>query len=543
MRVALAQLDATVGDVRGNMARVRAAAKKASAQGADLTVFPEQMLGGYPALDLLEDPGFVRANREALKALAREAGEMGLLVGFVDENPRAAGKPVANAAALLHRGKVAAVRWKTLLPTYDVFDEARHFEPAAGNEPVRFLGRRLGVTICEDAWSRRGPRRLYAKDPVASLAAAGCDFLVNLSASPFERGKTALRRGLFAAQARRARKPFLYCNLVGGDDELIFDGGSLVFDARGRLAARGKAFAEDLVVVDLGALAPLPPEPETPDIQEVSAALELGLRDYARKCGFAKVLVGLSGGIDSAVVCALAVRALGAASVTGVSMPSMHSSEGSVVDAEALARNLGIRLLSLPITDIYRSFMKTLSGPFSGTREGAAEQNLQARIRGTLLMALANKEDGLLLSTGNKSELSVGYCTLYGDMSGGLSVLADVPKVAVYELARWINRGGEVIPRSSIEKAPSAELKPGQKDQDDLPPYETLDAILTAYIEGRKEAEEIAALGYPPALVGDILGRIDRAEYKRRQAAPSLKISPKAFGAGRRMPIARGSYR
>ena len=545
MKVALAQINASAGDVRGNLAKISEFARRARGLGAELAVFPEQSLAGYPALDLWEERGFVKENLSALKSLCRGSGEMALLVGFVARNPRRTGKPVCNAAALLHRGRVAAIRAKSLLPTYDVFDEARYFEPAASNPPIRFKGVKLGVTICEDAWAqdRTGERRLYPRDPVRRQVAEGAELLINLSASPFERGKSARRLKLLSAHARKAGMPLLYCNMIGGNDELIFDGQSLAFDARGRVAARGKAFEEDLLLVDTQALRPLGGPIFLGEIEEVRRALVLGIRDYARKCGFTRVFVGLSGGIDSALTCALAVDALGAGGVTGVAMPSMYSSRGSLADARALALNLGIRFLTLPISPIFQAYRKTLGKILPAQPEGLAEQNIQARIRGSLLMALTNREGGLLLSTGNKSELAAGYCTLYGDMSGGLAVLADVPKGTVYELSRWINRGKPVIPRNSIDKAPSAELKPNQKDQDDLPPYDVLDSVLTAYVEGRHEPEEIARKGFDRALVEDILGRIDRSEYKRRQAPPCLKISPKAFGVGRRMPIARGSHR
>jgi len=544
MKIALAQIDAKVGDVRGNLALIRSAAARGAEADADLIVFPEQCLGGYPALDLWEEPGFVRANSEALSALAKDRHETACLVGFTGANAARTGKPIHNSAALLHRGKVVSIRNKSLLPTYDVFDEARYFEPAKDNKPVRFLGKSLGITICEDAWaSDPALGRLYGRDPLRELGKAGTDIFINISASPFVRGKTRWRGELFSKTAKRLRRPFLYCNMVGGNDEIILDGNSLVMDARGRCVARAAAFAEDLVVIDTEALPPpLIESSGVRDIEEVAQALTLGIRDYAAKCGFKSALVGLSGGIDSALTAALAVRALGAERVTGVSMPSEYSSESSLEDAQALASNLGIRWLKLPIGDAFEAYRRTL-GELLGPRESLPEQNLQARIRGNLLMALSNREGSLLLSTGNKSELSVGYCTLYGDMSGGLAVLADVPKGTVYELSRWLNASGAVIPQSSIDKPPSAELKPYQKDQDDLPPYDVLDAILTAYIEERLEPELIAKRGIDRALVEDIARRIDRAEYKRRQAPPSLKISPKAFGVGRRMPIARSAYR
>ena len=545
MKIALAQIDTTVGDLRGNLALIRAYYRRAAAQGADLVLAPELALTGYPPWDLLEQRDFVAANLQTLKELARDVRDAGLCVGFVDVNARGDGKRLFNAAAMLHRGKIAAIRHKSLLPTYDVFDEARYFEPAAVNLPVNFKGVKLGLTICEDAWNDATfwKTRLYRADPVQDLARRGARLLLNISSSPYHRGKGPLRVRMLHRQAARHRRPLLYCNLVGGNDELIFDGRSLAFDAKGRLMAQGRAFEEDLVFVDMD-------KPATPacfmkldDADEVYRALVLGLRDYVRKCGFHDVLVGLSGGIDSAVTCALASEALGPSHVTAVSMPSMYSSPGSITDADALARNLGVRMLNVPITAIYTTYMDGLSEPFAGSESGVAEQNLQARIRGNLLMALSNKTGALLLSTGNKSELSVGYCTLYGDMSGGLAAIGDVPKTTVYELARFINREREIIPQASILKPPSAELKPDQKDQDDLPPYDLLDAIIQGYVEDGLGAAEIIRRGHPASLVHQILDRIDRNEYKRRQAAPGLKITPKAFGIGRRMPIARGSHR
>lgn len=545
MKIALAQIDATVGDLRGNLELIRSNYRRASAEGVDLVLFPELAISGYPPWDLLEQRAFVAANLQALKDLARDVRKTGLCVGFVDVNPSRDGKKLFNAAALLQRGKIVAKRHKSLLPTYDVFDEARYFEPAETNLPVTFNGVKLGLTICEDAWNDATfwESRLYAVDPVDQLARRGAKILLNISSSPYHRGKGALRVKMLHRQAARHRRPLVYCNLVGGNDELIFDGRSLAFDSKGRLLAQGRPFEEDLVMVDLDASTKPACFMKLEDAEEVYRALALGLKDYVRKCGFKDVLVGLSGGIDSAVTCALAAAALGPDHVTGVSMPSMYSSPGSITDADALARNLGVRMINLPITDIYTSYTEALSEPFSGTASGVAEQNIQARIRGNLLMALSNKLGALLLSTGNKSELSVGYCTLYGDMSGGLSVIADVPKTTVYEIARYINRQREIIPQASILKPPSAELKPDQKDQDDLPPYEQLDEIIKAYVEDGMSAAEIVRRGYPSALVSDILDRIDRNEYKRRQAAPGLRITPKAFGIGRRMPIARGSYR
>ncbi len=542
MKIALGQINTTVADVSGNLSRLKDCARRARLAGADLAVFPEQALGGYPALDLWEDYDFLKQSERALHDLARCTGEMALLVGCSVKNPRRVGKPLLNAAALLHQGRIKALRAKTLLPTYDVFDERRYFEPAEENAPVRFGGLRLAISICEDLWARAPgrSRNLYNQDPIARQIRLGADLIINLSASPFERGKTALRESLARHHARRAKAPLLYCNLVGGNDELVFDGSSFVMDAQGQVVARGKRCAEDLLIVDTDDLPRAAVPAELGGAGELEEALVLGIRDYLRKCSIAKAFIGLSGGIDSAVVCALAVKALGPGAVTGVAMPSLYSSRESVQDAQALARALGIRFLSLPITEIYETCLRTLGKPFGEGAVGVAEQNIQARVRGSLLMALANQEGGIVLSTGNKSELSVGYCTLYGDMCGGLAVIADVPKTAVYELARWLNRKKTIIPQRSIDKAPSAELKPNQKDQDDLPPYETLDAILQGYVEEKLKAEDIIRQGFSAKLVREVLSRIDRFEYKRRQAAPCLKISAKAFGVGRRMPIARG---
>ena len=541
MIIALAQIDTTVGDIRGNCELILSRYRRACAGGADLVVFPELAIPGYPAWDLLERRDFVSANLKALDGLARSTGRAGLLAGFVDPNPAGIGKPLFNAAALCAGGRVVAKRRKTLLPTYDVFDEARYFEPATDNRPVAFRGRRLGITICEDAWNDAGfwRKRLYPVDPVRRLVREGIDILVNISASPYHRGKIDLRRRMLRSHGTKAKCPILFCNLVGGNDELLFDGDSLILDGQGKLLAQGKSFEEDLLAVDTEALGGPVPAPRMDEIEEVHQALLLGLRDYMRKCGFKDALVGVSGGVDSALVCALAAHALGPDHVTAVSMPSMYSSAGSITDAEKLCGALGVKLLSMPIIDIYNAYALALREAFLGTTPGTAEQNIQARIRGSLLMALSNNRGAMLLSTGNKSELSVGYCTLYGDMSGGLALIGDLPKTTVYELARHLNREKEVIPQSSIDKAPSAELKPGQKDQDDLPPYDVLDDVMKAYVEEGADAASIAKK-HPRAVVDDIIGRIDRNEYKRRQAPPVLRITPKSFGIGRRMPIARG---
>ncbi len=545
MKIALAQIDTTVADLAGNSRRILDAAARAKEAGAELVVFPEQSLGGYPALDLWEDRDFLRAQDAAMRDLSRSMPSIPAIVGVLAPNRNNRGKPVHNSAALIEGGRVRALRHKTLLPTYDVFDERRYFAPAEGNTPMRFKGLRLGISICEDAWSAHAPSglKLYARDPIEEQIRSGVDLLINLSASPFERGKIETRAKILSRYARRARVPLMYVNLVGGNDELVFDGRSLAFDSRGRLCAMAKAFAEDLLIMDTERLAPLATR-RSPGIEEVAGALQLGLADYVLKCGFRKVFVGLSGGIDSAVVCALAARALGPQDVTGVFMPSPYTSKESADDARRLAVACGVRFLTIPIDPLYAAYRESLQPVFGkNSSEGVTEQNIQARIRGSLLMALANKEGGIVLATGNKSEFSVGYATLYGDMAGGLSVLADVPKETVYELSRFINKERAVIPQHSIVRAPSAELKIGQKDEDDLPPYPVLDKVLKSYIEEGLGYRSLLQEGHDPKLVSAILDRIDRNEYKRRQAAPSLKISPKAFGVGRRLPIARGVWR
>lgn len=541
MRAALAQVDTTPGDLAGNLQRIRRAYAEACARGAELVVFPELALPGYPSGDLLCQEDFIRANLKALAVLARSSGKAALLVGYAEPNASGRGKPLYNAAALLQKGRVLAKRFKTLIPTYDVFDEGRYFEPAPDNRPVLLDGRRIGVSICEDAWNDPDfwARPLYGKDPVGALARAGASLLVNLSASPFSRGKPALRLRMLKSHARKLRRPFLFCNLVGGNDELVFDGNSLLLDGAGRLKACGRPFGEDLVLCDPDGTGPAAPWLAPSGIEEVYAALLLGLKDYARKCGFKTAVVGLSGGIDSALVCTLAADAFGPGRVTGVLMPSRYSSKGSVQDALALAKNLGVATLTVPIEPMHSACLSSLRKAGLQT-EGLVEQNLQARLRGLTLMAFSNAAGALLLSTGNKSESSVGYCTLYGDMAGGLSLISDVPKTTVYELARFLNRERVRIPRASITKAPSAELKPGQKDQDDLPPYPVLDDIMRAYVEDGAGLEAIVRRGHPRALVARTLERIDRAEFKRRQAAPGIKITVKAFGVGRHMPVARG---
>jgi len=539
MKLALAQLNTTVGDLRGNAAKILDAYRRAAAAGAELMLTPELAITGYPPRDLLAKRRFVDDNRRTLEELLPHIGETALIVGYVEVNPDVFGKPYYNAAALVHRGQIVTRRFKTLLPTYDVFDEDRYFQPTPVNEPINFGTCRLGITLCEDIWNieRFAPLR-YPRDPLAGFAHAGLRLLVNLSASPFHLGKQQLRHELLRGVARRYHVPLAYCNMVGGNDELIFDGQSMVCDVEGNLIAQGRLFAEDLVVADLDA----PPQPFCPlePVASLHQALVLGLRDYATKCGFKSAVLGLSGGIDSAVTACLAAEALGTDNVLGVSLPSQFSSQGSLDDARALARNLGIRYEVIPIQAAFEQLKATLAPVFAGLPEDTTEENLQARIRGTLLMALSNKFGYLLLTTGNKSEMAVGYCTLYGDMNGGLAVIADVPKTMIYELARYINRERPIIPHSSLTKPPSAELRPNQTDQDTLPPYEILDAILKRYIEEDKSAAEIVAeTGYDEKLVREIVRKIDLNEYKRKQAPPCLRVTTKAFGIGRRVPIAQ----
>jgi len=540
MKIAIAQINPLVGDIDGNLKLIEAFARRAELAGADLAVFPELALTGYPPLDLLEKKNFIDANLKALKKLAALKLKTALAVGYVDRNPARKGKPLHNAIALIDGGKVAARRFKSLLPTYDIFDEARYFEPAADNRPVRFRGTVLGLTVCEDIWAGTSllpSRPLYRHNPAQSPRPARASVIINISASPFYRGKSALRRRLLSGLARKMRAHIIYANQAGANDELIFDGNSFALGPDGKVTAAAAAFAEDLVLVDTAA-APGPVPRQKPDeTAEIRDALTLGIKDYFRKLGFKQALLGLSGGIDSAVVAALAARALGPENVTGVLMPSEYTAARSVSDALALARRLGIRTRTIPIKGIYRSFLKELKPEGRGI--SLTMQNLQARARGSLLMALANSGGALNLTTGNKSEIAVGYCTLYGDTAGALAPIADLFKTEVYRLAACLNRGGEFIPRAIITRPPTAELKPGQKDQDDLPPYETLDEILRLYLEENRTPAEIAARGFSPALVRSILRRVEVNEYKRKQLPIALKVTEKSFGYGRKMPIVK----
>jgi NAD+ synthase (glutamine-hydrolysing) len=541
VKIALGQINPTVGDFTGNADKIVEFAQRAQAAGAGMALFPELSVCGYPPRDLVERTSFVARNREAIERIAARTRGIAVICGLVTPAEADTGKSVMNSAALLEDGKLAFLQSKMLLPTYDVFDEMRNFAPARSQMLFLFSGQPMALTICEDAWNDKTfwDKRLYTFDPVEALMQAGGKLLLNISASPFWLGKRELRRDMLAAIARNYRVPVVMVNQVGGNDSLVFDGSSLVLDREGNVIAQGKSFEEDLICFDSERL--------TGEIhsqiegQEASAyaALVLGTRDYVRKCGFSQVLVGLSGGIDSALTAVIAAEAVGPANVLGVGMPGPYSSRGSIDDACALAANLGIGFKLLPITEITESFNRTLQSVFAGRKEDVTEENIQSRARGMLLMALSNKFGALVLSTGNKSELGVGYCTLYGDMAGGLAVISDVPKTMVYGLARYVNSHRPVIPQGSLEKPPSAELRPNQKDSDSLPAYEILDPILEDYVEESRTAEQIAATrGFDLAVVKRVIRMVDGSEYKRQQAAPGLKISGKAFGYGRRFPIA-----
>ncbi len=541
MKVGLLQLNSTVGDFAGNVTKLVAAYQRACAQGAEFVVAPETFLCGYPARDLLLRTDFVEANLSALAEAATQIGRVPLCVGYVDKNTAQPGRPLHNSVAVLHAGKIVWRQHKTLLPSYDVFEEDRYFEPADSVQPFEFGGRRFGITICEDIWNDEDfwPQRLYRRDPVKELITQGTDIIVNISASPWHLGKEKTRLAMLRRVAKDERVPLVQVNLVGGNDELVFDGHSVVLNGRGELVALGKPFAEDIIVADVDEQT-APDQLEWPPIeQQLWAALTLGLRDYVRKCGFRSVVIGLSGGIDSALTAVLAVDALGPENVLGVSMPGPYSSVASRTDAEQLAKNLGIKLEVLPINPAFEALRQQLGDVFAGREPDVTEENIQSRLRGLVLMALSNKFGSLVLTTGNKSELAVGYCTLYGDMCGALAVIGDLFKTQVYKLARWINCHRTVIPENSILKPPSAELRPNQTDQDSLPPYEVLDSILGLYIERNLSKEEIIQLGFDPRTVNDVINKITFSEFKRRQAAPVLKVSPRAFGMGRRIPIAQ----
>lgn len=539
MKIALAQLNPTVGDFAGNSAKILEFAQRAEQRGASLAVFSELCLCGYLPLDLIERPQFLERNERELDCLAKRL-PIPAIVGYAARATGSTGKGAANAAALLANGAVQFVQHKMLLPTYDVFDESRYFQPATSQDIFLFQGRKLGITICEDIWNDKTfwANPMYERDPVAELVSKGASLLINISASPYTIHKRFVRLEMLRALAKNHARPVVYVNQVGGNDSLVFDGGSVVLLPNGQIATQASSFIEDLVIFDTETqIGDLHEEPAD-ELAVAHQALVCGTRDYVRKSGFQKVVVGLSGGIDSSVVAAIAVAALGRENVLGVSMPGPYSSEGSRADARQLAENLQIEFLTLPISQVFEAYKSSLAEAFRGRPQDVTEENLQARVRGNFLMALSNKFGSMVLSTGNKSEMAVGYCTLYGDMAGGLALLSDVPKTMVYAIANLINRERELIPAASISKPPSAELRPNQVDQDSLPPYDVLDRILKAYIEDVKSPKEIADLyGYDLDLVRSIARKVDQNEYKRRQAPPGLKITSRAFGLGRPFPI------
>ena len=544
MLAAIAQINTIIGDFEGNAAKILAYAEQAAGRGAELVVFPEMCLCGYPPLDLLDYGPFVDENLKQVRCVQHDAPpELGIVLGYIDRNRTHSGKALRNVVSLVHKGKIAHTQAKTLLPTYDVFDEARYFEPAGERRVTEFKGERLGFAICEDIWweGTHPGGVLYPIDPVKELLDAGASLIVAPSASPYYSGKPKVRLELLAQIGKSSGVPVIYANLVGGNDSLIFDGGSMVTSAAGELVALGAAFEEDLILFDT----------ENQEIgfeltddrfAEIEAALVLGLKDYLAKCGFSHAHLGLSGGIDSALTAVLAAKALGPDRVTALAMPSRYSSEGSLRDARELAKRLGIRLETIPIEKAFDAFLSSMAPVFEGLEPDVTEENMQARIRGSILMAYSNKMGSLLLATGNKSELATGYCTLYGDMNGGLAVIGDLLKTEVYGLSRRINETEKLIPESILDKAPSAELRPDQTDQDNLPPYDLLDRILSLYLLEHLTLREIIARGYDEQTVSRVLRMVGRAEYKRRQAPPVLKVSRRAFGTGRRMPIARCIY-
>jgi len=544
MKIALAQINPTVGDFSGNAAKIIEVAVQAQKRGADLVVFSELCLCGYLPLDLLERPAFLERNQSEIACLAKKLS-VPAIVGYAGRAHESTGKPASNSAALLAGGHVAFEQHKMLLPTYDVFDEIRYFHPAKEQFVFPLAGRALGITICEDIWNDKNfwTKRLYERDPVAELVAKGAEIIINISASPYTIDKRNLRTDMLRALAREHSRPVVYVNQVGGDDSLVFDGSSLAVMPDGRIAAQARSFEEDLVLFNSETGQGEVRSQPSNEIEAAYRALVCGTRDYVRKCGFHSVAIGLSGGIDSSLVAVIAVDACGPESVLGVSMPGPYSSPASITDARQLAANLGIRIIEIPITPVFESYLRVLRPVFGNRPEDVTEENIQARIRGNYLMALSNKFGSLVLSTGNKSEMAVGYCTLYGDMAGGLAVISDVPKMMVYELAYYINgreKGREVIPAAVLTKPPSAELRPNQTDLDSLPPYEILDCILKAYIEEVRSPDEIAEhYGFSPELVRTIAKRLDRSEYKRKQAPPGLKITSRAFGFGRPFPIAQ----
>ena len=542
MKIAIAQINPIIGDFDYNSSLIVKASEQARKKGCVLAIFPELTLLGYPPKDLLEKPAFIHENLTQIENLTAQIKGIQILCGYVDKNPKRTGKPLVNSVALMGEGQILKKGGKRLLPTYDVFDETRYFEPADESLLFELEATRFGVTICEDIWNFGDFEGvpMYDVDPVSDLNSRKIDMLINISASPYTLGKASLRMNMLKKISTRYRIPTIYCNQVGGNDDLLFDGFSMVVDAEGRLIQVGKEFETDLLIWDTSKGHEVLKEPFQSEEGSILKGLIMGTRDYTFKCGFKKVLVGLSGGMDSSLVAVIAERAVGAENVTGISMPSQYTSEMSKEDARELANNLGIRFEEIPIDEVYSTYKQSLSHAFQGLNEDVTEENIQARIRGNLLMALSNKFNCLLLSTGNKSEIATGYCTLYGDMSGGLAVISDVPKTMCYRLARYINREKKIIPERVLTRAPSAELKPDQTDQDILPPYEVLDEILEAAVVKNLSFDEIVASGHDPDVVRDVLERLIVNEYKRRQAPPGLKVTTKAFGYGRRYPIARG---
>ena len=541
MKIALIQLNPVIGDFKHQLDRIISFIDQAKADGCHLAVFPELALCGYPPRDLLEQKAFVEANRRCLNRLLAGVEGIGVIVGFVDTNPDDMGKSLFNAAVLFEDGQILQRVNKQLLPNYDVFDERRHFEPGTPSRPVDYRGHRIGLTICEDAWNDKDifKRRLYANDPVTQLAGDGADLIINIAASPFHMGKIRFRDRMLATEARKHKVTIAFVNQVGGNDHILFDGTSAVFNPSGEVVARGMDFREDLVIFDTDTGRGDMHAVSASDTEAVLNALVMGTRDYVTKCGFKRVVIGLSGGIDSALTAYVAVRALGRENTATVFMPSQYTSRENFEDTRTLARRLGVDYTIIPIDDAFNGFLQLLVPDADPANPGITEQNIQARIRGTLLMGISNRDGVLVLTTGNKSELAVGYCTLYGDMNGGLAVISDVPKTLVYEICRHINAEKEIIPQRILDKPPSAELKPDQTDQDDLPPYEVIDPILKGYVEEAQSAEDLVAAGFDPQVVADVIRRVDQNEYKRHQAAPGLKVTPKAFGEGRRHPIAK----
>jgi len=540
MKIAVAQINTTIGDFEGNKRKVLNRLAWAEKAGADIVVFPELTICGYPPRDLLEKPIFIQRNLECVEAIASKTSKTAVALGYISINEAQIGRGFFNTAGLLYNGAVQFSQAKSLLPEYDVFDEARHFEPAHTHRVHNFRGRKIALSLCEDLWSSYdfGGRRFYPHDPVQLFVNDGAEILINLSASPYTLKKHKIRRALVCGAASRFSRPVIYCNLVGGNDELVFDGLSFASNAAGEITAIGKAFEEDSFIVDVDHMGEPFEMREMADEEEIFNALVLGVRDYMKKCGFRKAVVGLSGGIDSAVVAAIAVNAIGAKNVTAIMMPSHFTSRQSLKDSDAIVRNLKIGYEMISIDNTFDAYRRMLGFSKKETKVTVTEENIQARIRGNILMAISNREGALVLSTGNKSELSVGYCTLYGDMAGGLAVISDVPKTMVYNIARFINRKREFIPESVLTKPPTAELKPDQTDQDTLPPYEVLDEILKAYVEEHLSSTSIIAMGFDKKIVEDVIKRVDSNEYKRRQSPPGFKVTSKAFGIGRRFPIA-----